>query len=239
MSELVHSGFGNGTPARMTSREIADLVGSRHDKVRQSIERLVDRGTIAQPPMGDVQEKGGNNRTYTTTEYVFEGEQGKRDSYVVVAQLSPEFTARLVDRWQELEQAKTVPAHILPQTYAEALRALADESEAKQALLAKVEQDAPKVAFANQVEVAPDAITLSQAAKVFDTGRTRFCQWMREIKWLTRTNEPYQDKINAGLLDVKLGSWDHPEKGLQRSVTALVTGKGLAKLHKLRGSTAH
>ncbi len=27
----------------------------------------------------------------------------KRDSYVVVAQLSPELTARLVDRWQELE----------------------------------------------------------------------------------------------------------------------------------------
>lgn len=27
----------------------------------------------------------------------------KRDSYVVVAQLSPEFTADLVDRWQELE----------------------------------------------------------------------------------------------------------------------------------------
>lgn len=36
-------------------------------------------------------------------EYVFSGEQGKRDSIIVVAQLSPEFTARLVDRWQELE----------------------------------------------------------------------------------------------------------------------------------------
>ena len=38
--------------------------------------------------------------------YVFEGEQGKRDSIVVVAQLSPEFTARLVDRWRELENAR-------------------------------------------------------------------------------------------------------------------------------------
>ncbi len=35
--------------------------------------------------------------------YVFAGERGKRDSIVVVAQLSPEFTARLVDCWQELE----------------------------------------------------------------------------------------------------------------------------------------
>ena len=36
--------------------------------------------------------------------YVFEGEQGKRDSIIVVAQNCPEFTARLVDRWQELEK---------------------------------------------------------------------------------------------------------------------------------------
>lgn len=237
MSELVHSGFGGDAPAQMTSKEIADLCGKRHDNARRTIETIADAGVITLPHFEEVPNTGPGPKTIMA--YVFKGEQGKRDSIVVIAQLSPEFTARLVDRWQELEQAKTVPAHILPQTYAEALRALADESEAKQALLAKVEQDAPKVAFANQVEVAPDAITLSQAAKVFDTGRTRFCQWMREIKWLTRTNEPYQDKINAGLLDVKLGSWDHPEKGLQRSVTALVTGKGLAKLHKLRGSTAH
>ena len=27
---------------------------------------------------------------------------GKRDSYIIVAQLSPEFTARIVDRWQAL-----------------------------------------------------------------------------------------------------------------------------------------
>ncbi|WP_320153006.1 hypothetical protein [uncultured Tolumonas sp.] len=33
----------------------------------------------------------------------FSGEQGKRDSIIVVAQLCPEVTARLVDRWQELE----------------------------------------------------------------------------------------------------------------------------------------
>ena len=81
----------------MSSREIAELLEKRHDKVKQSIDRLIERGAIAQPPMRDVQETGGNNRTYTTTEYT------ERDSYVVVAQLSPEFTARVVDRWQELE----------------------------------------------------------------------------------------------------------------------------------------
>ncbi len=45
--------------------------------------------------------------------YIFEGEQGKRDSIIVVAQLSPEFTARLVDRWRELEGATAK----IPQTF--------------------------------------------------------------------------------------------------------------------------
>lgn len=89
----------------MSSEDIADLLGARHDSVRRTIERLADRGTIALPPLVDVQGKGGNNRTYTTTRYIFSGEAGERDSYVVVAQLSPEFTARLVDRWRELERA--------------------------------------------------------------------------------------------------------------------------------------
>ena len=89
---------------RMTSREIAELVGSRHDKVKQSIERLAtDKenkpAVICLPPLGEYLDNLGR----PASEYIFSGEQGKRDSIVVVAQLSPQFTARLVDRWQELE----------------------------------------------------------------------------------------------------------------------------------------
>ena len=85
----------------MTSREIADLVDSRHDSVKRTIERLVAQGVIKSPPLVDFK----NINNVAGQEYVFSGGQGKRDSIVVVAQLSPEFTARLVDRWQELETA--------------------------------------------------------------------------------------------------------------------------------------
>ena len=87
----------------MNSKEIADLVESEHSKVRQSIERLAKREVIQLPPMGKVEDKQSLSPNNRTNVYLFEGEQGKRDSIVVVAQLSPEFTARLVDRWQELE----------------------------------------------------------------------------------------------------------------------------------------
>jgi len=88
-----------GVAATMTSQEIADLVESRHDSVKRTIERLSNQGVITFPPSVEKPSTGGR----PATEFVFSGEKGKRDSIIVVAQLSPEFTARLVDRWQALE----------------------------------------------------------------------------------------------------------------------------------------
>jgi phage regulator Rha-like protein len=93
------------TALTMSSREIADLVGSRHDKVKQSIERLVERRVIVQPPMGDEQIADSLGRLRTEAVY----HVIKRDSFIVVAQLSPEFTAALVDRWQALEEKASRP----------------------------------------------------------------------------------------------------------------------------------
>ena len=91
----------NSTAPTMSSQQIADLVNSRHDKVKQSIERLAERGAIQLPPMGEVR----NHLGQSVSVY----EVCKRDSFVVVAQLSPEFTAALVDRWQELEEQSARP----------------------------------------------------------------------------------------------------------------------------------
>lgn len=93
----------------MTSIEIAELVGSRPDNVKISIERLAKSGVIQLPAL-QVFEKINNLGLRRSVEaYAFEGEQGKRDSIIVVAQLSPEFTARLVDRWRELEEQVRQP----------------------------------------------------------------------------------------------------------------------------------
>ncbi len=92
----------------MSSKEIAELVESRHDSVKRTIERLAERDVIIQPPMVDgIKSANGT--------IISEYQISKRDSYVIVAQLSPEFTARLVDRWQELEAtAKPMsPAELL------------------------------------------------------------------------------------------------------------------------------
>lgn len=98
-----------GQHARMTHKQIAELVNSRPDNVKVSIERLADRGVIRLPALQEIEEINNLGLSVKRGYYCFEGEQGKRDSIIVVAQLSPEFTARLVDRWRELESGKALP----------------------------------------------------------------------------------------------------------------------------------
>lgn len=105
----------------MSSREIAELVESRHDSVKRTIETLSDKGVIVRPQAVDEQTSDAMGRPRTTSVYHL----GKRDSLIVVAQLCPEFTARIVDRWQELEEKVAKPQHVIPQTLTEALRLMA------------------------------------------------------------------------------------------------------------------
>jgi phage regulator Rha-like protein len=136
----------------MTSLEIAELVQSRHDKVKQSIERLAERKVIVLPPMGVVV-KEANNRTYNIEVYIFSGEQGKLDSITVVAQLCPEFTAALVKRWYELENQNK-----LPQSFAEALQLAADQAK-------QLELAAPKIQYFDTVVERSNLLNATQVAQ--------------------------------------------------------------------------
>jgi hypothetical protein len=95
-------------PISMSSREIAELCDKRHDNVKRAIDALVERGVIAVPQFEEAPTPGGGK---ITTVYHL----GKLDTLVVVATLSPESTARVVDRWQQLEaeRAPFDPATLL------------------------------------------------------------------------------------------------------------------------------
>ena len=141
--------------ATMNHLEIAELVNSRDDDVKRSIDRLAGRGVIALPPLAEVVSTS-NNRSYTKKTYTFSGEKGKRDSIIVVAQLSPEFTARLVDRWAELERQAQQPQ--IPQSYAEALQLAADQAK-------QLELAAPKISAYDKLIDSTHLKTVGEVAK--------------------------------------------------------------------------
>ena len=212
MSALINP----AAPLTMSSQEIADLVESRHDKVKQSIERLAARGVIQLPPLGEVK----NHLGQTVSVYQLE----KRDSYIVVAQLSPEFTARLVDRWQELE-SKQAPA--VPQTMAQALRLAAEQAELleeKQRLLAQAQ---PKVEYVDRYVAAQGAIGFRQLAKTLGANEHQLSAWLQDKQIMYRLDgrlTPYQRHIDAGRFTVKTGVNTLTEKAF---VQARFTPKGV------------
>ena len=87
----------------MTSIEIAELVNSHHDSVKRIIEALAEKSIIRILETALYETIDNLGLPQKTVVYLFTGEQGKCDSVLVVAQLNPEFTARLVDRWEKLE----------------------------------------------------------------------------------------------------------------------------------------
>lgn len=124
----------------MSSREIAELVESRHSDVVRSIERLMQSETIWNGYAPTAYTNPQNRQTYHC--YML----NKRDSYVVVAQLSPQFTARLVDRWQELESQR----FNIPTTLSGALRLAAEQAEQIEKQREQIAIAAPKVAFVDE-----------------------------------------------------------------------------------------
>jgi len=199
----------------MSSLDIADLVESRHDHVKRSIERLAEREVIQLPPMGEVR----NHLNQVVQVYLV----CKRDSYVVVAQLSPEFTARLVDRWQELESKNHIP-----QTLPEALRLAADLAEQKQQLETQLAIAAPKVDFADRVGEA-EGILIGNYAKVVKLGQNKLFAWMRDngilIAGGSRRNVPMQEYMDRGYFTIKETAVN-TNHGVHISFTTKITGKG-------------
>ena len=119
----------------MTSKDIADLVGSRHSDVKRSIERLAHKGIIQLTPMAFSEKINDLGLSTQQSYYEFTGEQGKRDTIIIVAQIRPEVTAKIVDRWLELEQRNQTPT-----TYIEALKQLISREEERQALVERTAQ---------------------------------------------------------------------------------------------------
>ncbi|HBB1147677.1 TPA: DNA-binding protein [Escherichia coli] len=118
--------------ASMTSVEIAELVGSRPDSVKRTIETLAKKGIIQFPQTVEIENKQSLGPRRFSSAYVFEGERGKRDSIIVVAQLCPEFTARLVDRWRELEEQIRKPMSEIEMVAAMALEAVRQQKRITQ-----------------------------------------------------------------------------------------------------------
>jgi len=141
---------------------------------------------------------------------------------------------------------KVEEAILNPDTLIKLATALKDEQLKRKRAEKRIEQDRPKVVFAESVEVAETTILIGELAKLvkqstgYDVGQRRMFEWMRENGYLHKAgssyNLPTQRSMNLGVFVIKEGTISRSD-GTHITRTTKVTGKGqlyfVKKFHQL------
>lgn len=154
-------------------------------------------------------------------------------------------SARRFKRWvtsEVLPAIRKTGGYHLPQTYSEALRALADKAEEAERLekqnallLTDNERMKPKEEFFDAVTDSKDAIEMKDVAKVLDMGigRNKLFKFLRERNVLMNNNIPYQEYVDRGYFRVIEQKYNrgYGETGI--NIKTLVFQKGVDYIRKL------
>jgi phage antirepressor YoqD-like protein len=185
----------------MTSREIAELTGKRHDNVMR-----VCRDLAADRVCPQIEETSEphpqNGQAYTVCRL------NRRDSLVLVARLSPEFTGAVVDRWMELE-ADVIAFPPVPKTFSDALRLAADQAETIAQQAAQLAAAAPAIEFVQKYADSTGLLGFREVCKVLKVKENVFRDFLLDRKIAYRLGSaltPAAQHIDAGRFQVKAGT---------------------------------
>ena len=160
-------------------------------------------------------------------------------------------TAKKFKRWVTNEVIPSIRKHgaymtpdrlqdvlLNPDTLIQLAQNLKDEQEKRKELETKIEQDKPKVLFADAVATAQTSILIGELAKLLkqngvDMGQNRLFEWMRQNGYLIRRqgsdyNMPTQRSMEQGLFEIKETTVVHADGHTHINKTPKVTGKGQA-----------
>lgn len=99
----------------------------------------------------------------------------------------------------------------------------------------KIEQDKPKVIFAEALEVSKTSILIGELAKLLkqngiNVGQNRLFEYLKNHGYLCTKGElyntPTQKSMNLGLMEVKTRLITNPDGSTMTTRTTKITGKG-------------
>ena len=208
----------------MSSREIAELTGKRHDNVVRDIKAMFEQ-------LGDGEGFLRSEDTYTHPQ---NGQKykcyslPKEETICLIAGYNAQVRMRIIKRWQELEQRES--AHFkMPKTLSEALLLAGQQAALAEERQRMLEQQKPKVEFAETVERSDGTLSIGEFAKLlpkeWKIGRNKLFKWLRDNKYLMKDNVPYQRYVNEGLFEVieTVNEYDSQD---YINLLTLITGKG-------------
>lgn len=156
----------------MTSREIAELTGKQHYHVMRDIRNMVEA-------LGDEPKTGFieiiNNLGLPSKDKHYE--LTRKQSLILVSGYSIELRARIIDRWEELENKNRKPAINLHDPR-QLLGLLQNYAEENLKLQEKVEEAAPKVEFVEKYVEADGLLGFREIAKLLGVKEAALRKWL-------------------------------------------------------------
>ena len=152
-------------------------------------------------------------------------------------------TAEKFERWvfdEVLPTVRQTGAYMTPETIEKVLMnpdTIISLATQLKELQTKVEQDKPKVLFADAVAASHTSILIGDLAKLIrqngvEVGQNRLFQWLRDNGYLCSTGERYnlptQKSMELKLFEVKETTISNPDGSIRITRTTKVTGKGQA-----------
>lgn len=122
-----------------------------------------------------------------------------------------------------------------PDTIIQLATTLKEEQQRRLEAEQRLEQQKPKVLFADAVEVSKTSILVGDLAKIikqngYDIGQKRLFQWLRDNGYLIKSgnskNMPTQKAMEMQLFEVKESTISNPDGSIRITKTTKVTGKG-------------
>lgn len=226
---------------KMSSREISELTGKHHKNVIVDCEKL--NGNYRDMGLAEISADvyrdayGRDQKCYTLT---------RMQTFDLMTGYSAPLRIRVNRRWEELEKRATPT---LPQTFADALRMLAEQVEETERQKQIISEQAPKALFADAVATSKQSCLVGELAKILrqngiDIGQNRLFAWMRQNGYLCHSgekyNQPTQRAMELKILGLKKTPIIKPDGSVITTTTTKVTGKGqiyfVNKFLKLKSS---
>lgn len=202
----------------MSSLEIAELTGKRHDNVIVDINKMFAELNVYAPDFSGTQNYGNNNtrNIYNLNEEL---------TITLVSGYNIKMRSAIIKRWQELES--NLPLSL------EDMTVLVLEGQKKKIveLEQQIDEDKPATDFGKAISQSVGTCKIGDWIKAIkdnegiNIGRNKAFSLLRSRGYLGKDNMPYQSKIDQGLFEVKEGMVVSDIKTFQ-IFTPLLTGKG-------------
>lgn len=219
----------------MSSREIAELTGKEHRNVMADTRKMLLElhGEGGMLNFQHTQTNPQNGQSYPVFNLP------KRETLILVSGYSIQMRAKIIDRWQELEARPVIDPIAALSDPATMRGLLLTYTEKVLSLESTVAEQAPKVEAFDRISASPDAVTVTQAAKLLGVKRADLTARLHAEGWWYRQNNSwvaYDKFIKNGCLQYKEANYTDENTGMNCvKPYCHITSKGLARLALMLG----